>query len=191
MAVMTKRVLVQSFSKLLKQKPLKKITVQDIADDCGVSRMTFYYHFKDIHHLLQWTMESALEKLFSDIKQEQLDWREGCVRVFRFVLARKDAVAKLLPEMDQSELCLYLYRVSNRFTTHMVNAAAQGKRPISEEEKQFLADNAAFCLIVTLLKWSYGGMREEPECLVAQLAALLENGTECALSHFAAAQETK
>jgi len=37
--------------KLLLQKPLTKITINDITDDCGISRMTFYYHFKDIYDL--------------------------------------------------------------------------------------------------------------------------------------------
>ena len=35
-------------------KPLSKITVTDITEDCGISRMTFYYHFKDIYDLVEW-----------------------------------------------------------------------------------------------------------------------------------------
>ena len=43
----TKRALEASLKKLLLQKPLNKITINDITEDCGVNRMTFYYHFKD------------------------------------------------------------------------------------------------------------------------------------------------
>ena len=182
MAVMTKKTLVQSFSRLLKQKPFKKITVQDIAEDCGVSRMTFYYHFKDIYHLLQWILENALEKLFSDIENvAELDWREGCLRIFRFALQHKEYAKKLLPEMDQSELCLYLYRISCRFTSHMVTIT-QGEREILETDKKFLVENGAFCLIGTLLKWTYDGMLEEPEYIVARLGTLLESSTELAIT---------
>jgi len=47
MSAITKRALEASLKKLLLTKPLDKITISDITDDCGVNRMTFYYHFKD------------------------------------------------------------------------------------------------------------------------------------------------
>lgn len=46
MSQTTKRALAQSLKKLLQTKPLSKITINDIAEDCGVSRMTFYYHLQ-------------------------------------------------------------------------------------------------------------------------------------------------
>ena len=49
MSQTTKRALEASLKKLLLQKPLNKITINDITEDCGVNRMTFYYHFKDIY----------------------------------------------------------------------------------------------------------------------------------------------
>ena len=51
-----KRALEASLKKLLLQKPLNKITINDITEDCGVNRMTFYYHFKDIYDLVDWIM---------------------------------------------------------------------------------------------------------------------------------------
>mgnify|MGYP000261370630 CR=1 FL=1 len=38
------------------KSPLNKITINDITEDCGVNRMTFYYHFKDIYDLVDWIM---------------------------------------------------------------------------------------------------------------------------------------
>lgn len=53
-----------SLKKLLLQKPLNKITINDITEDCGVNRMTFYYHFKDIYDLVDWIMvEDAAKAL--------------------------------------------------------------------------------------------------------------------------------
>ena len=49
---LTKRALEESFKRQLSTKPFAKITVADIAQDCGISRMTFYYHFKDIYDLI-------------------------------------------------------------------------------------------------------------------------------------------
>ena len=55
MSQVTKRALEASLKKLLLEKPLHKITVSDITDDCGINRMTFYYHFKDIYDLVEWS----------------------------------------------------------------------------------------------------------------------------------------
>ncbi len=64
MSQTTKRALEASLKNLLLKKPLDKITIQDIADDCGISRMTFYYHFKDIYDLVEWScMEDATRAL--------------------------------------------------------------------------------------------------------------------------------
>ena len=54
MSNITKQALEASLKRLLLQKPLTKITIADITEDCGVSRMTFYYHFQDIYDLVEW-----------------------------------------------------------------------------------------------------------------------------------------
>lgn len=46
MSQITKRALEQSLKNLLLKKPLNKITISDITEDCGINRMTFYYHFR-------------------------------------------------------------------------------------------------------------------------------------------------
>ena len=49
MAQKTKKAFATSLKKLLSQRPLDKIKISDITDDCEVNRQTFYYHFKDIN----------------------------------------------------------------------------------------------------------------------------------------------
>ena len=62
MSQITKRALEQSLKNLLLQKPITKITINDIAEDCGINRMTFYYHFKDIYDLVEWSCEEDARK---------------------------------------------------------------------------------------------------------------------------------
>lgn len=54
MSQTTKRAIAASLKKLLETTPLSKITIADIAEDCCISRMTFYYHFQDIYDLVKW-----------------------------------------------------------------------------------------------------------------------------------------
>ena len=45
----TKQALEESLKHMLLKKPLDKITIRDITEDCGISRMAFYYHFQEGH----------------------------------------------------------------------------------------------------------------------------------------------
>ena len=60
----TKHALEASLKHLLLQKPLDKIKISDLTKDCGISRMAFYYHFKDIYDLVEWScLEDATRAL--------------------------------------------------------------------------------------------------------------------------------
>lgn len=54
MANTTKIALEASLKELLRTKPIDRITINDLTEHCGISRMTFYYHFKDIYDLVEW-----------------------------------------------------------------------------------------------------------------------------------------
>ena len=66
MAQFTKKAIVESFLKLLNQKPLDKITVREIVEDCEINRNTFYYHFEDIHALLTFIVDTEVERVLAD-----------------------------------------------------------------------------------------------------------------------------
>ena len=66
MSNITKRALEDSLKHLLLKKPVNKITINDISEDCGVNRATFYYHFQDIYALIEWSCEEDSRKALSD-----------------------------------------------------------------------------------------------------------------------------
>ena len=47
----TKKAIFQAFSELLKEKELRKITVQEIVDKADISRVTFYKYYFDVYDL--------------------------------------------------------------------------------------------------------------------------------------------
>ena len=53
MSNLTEQAIKAFFLKLLEQRPLTRITVRDITDDCGINRNSFYYHFHDIPQLME------------------------------------------------------------------------------------------------------------------------------------------
>ena len=67
MSQITKRALASALKELLEHKPLNKITIADITEQCGVNRQTFYYHFleyiRDNRALVRNTYHSVSREL--------------------------------------------------------------------------------------------------------------------------------
>ena len=59
----TKAALEASLKKLLLKKPLDKITINDLTTDCGISRMAFYYHFKDIPDVVEFILKKKWDEI--------------------------------------------------------------------------------------------------------------------------------
>lgn len=77
---LTKRALEESHKHLLLTKPLTKITIADLTEDCGVSRMTFYYHFQDIYDLVEWSCEEDARQALASNKTAET-WQTGLANI--------------------------------------------------------------------------------------------------------------
>ena len=72
MSSSTKQAIIASFVKLATKKPLEKITVRDIVDDCGINRNTFYYHFQDIFAVLEEICHHATAKIDTTLPFDEM-----------------------------------------------------------------------------------------------------------------------
>ena len=61
----TRKAIMEAFLKILDEKPLGKITIRDIVDECGINRNTFYYHFADIPELLETIIKEETDRVIS------------------------------------------------------------------------------------------------------------------------------
>ena len=75
MSATTKLALEASLKKPLLEKPLDKISIADLTNECGISRMAFYYHFKDIYELVEWVCVEDGKKALQD-KKTYDTWQE-------------------------------------------------------------------------------------------------------------------
>ena len=57
-----KELLEQSLNKLLKDAPLEKIDIRDIAENAGLSRQTFYYNFRNKRDMIDWICDKNNNK---------------------------------------------------------------------------------------------------------------------------------
>ena len=61
MPTFTKQAIKVNFWMLLKQYPLRDITVKMIVEHCGINRKSFYYHYQDVPALLGEIIKERVE----------------------------------------------------------------------------------------------------------------------------------
>ena len=83
----------KSLKKLLKKKPFDKITIADLTEDCGISRMAFYYHFKDIYDLVEWSCLEDAQKVSKLI--DNLDDLDDVQNIYSNWTASDEVMAQL------------------------------------------------------------------------------------------------
>lgn len=69
MAKTTKEHIYQVFVSLLNEYELDKIAVTTLVAKCKMSRQTFYYHFKDIQSLINWSVFQSTKGCLEEAKK--------------------------------------------------------------------------------------------------------------------------
>lgn len=184
MSQITKRALVASLKKLLLQKPLNKITIADITEDCGVNRMTFYYHFQDIYDLVEWAcVEDAARALAG--KKTYDTWQEGFLNIFHAVQENKPFIMNVYHSVSREQVELYLYKLTYDLLIGVVKEQAEGL-PVRQEDQRFIADFYKYAFVGIMLNWIKDDMREPPEQIVARISVLIQGDIARALQKFGA-----
>lgn len=182
MSQVTKRALEQSLKNLLLKKPLTKITVGDITDDCGINRMTFYYHFKDIYDLVEWScLEDAKRAL--DEKKTYDTWQQGLLQIFKAVQENKPFILNVYRCVHREQVEKYLQSLVDQLLLNVINEEAAGIT-VRDEDKQFIAQVYSYMFIGLMLDWIKDDMREDPQQIVEKLSKLIKGSVSVALSRF-------
>lgn len=182
MSQVTKRALEQSLKNLLLKKPLTKITVGDITEDCGINRMTFYYHFKDIYDLVEWScLEDAKRAL--EEKKTYDTWQQGLLQIFKAVQENKPFILNVYRCVHREQVEKYLQPLVDQLLLNVINEEAAGIT-VRDEDKQFIAQVYSYMFIGLMLDWIKDDMREDPQQIVEKLSKLIKGSVSVALSRF-------
>lgn len=155
----TKQTLEASLKKLMLQKPLDKITIRDLTEDCEISRMAFYYHFKDIYDLVEWScLEDATQALAD--KKTYDTWAEGLLQIFEAVYENKPFILNAYRCISRDQIENFLFHLTSDLIMAVVEEKA-ANTDVSEENRRFIADFYKYSFVGLMLDWIKQGMKED------------------------------
>lgn len=183
----TKTALEASLKKLLMHKPVDKITIQDLTSDCGISRMSFYYHFKDIYDLVEWVCVEDGKRALQG-KKTYDTWQEGLRQIFEAVLENKPFILNVYRSISREKTENYLYKLTYGLIADVVEEKCVGSI-LADEEKAFIAEFYKFGFVGVILDWIDRGMKEDYEEIVRKMSITLHGNIAHSICNFEQARK--
>ena len=146
--------------------------------------MTFYYHFKDIYDLVEWTCaEEAAQAM--EGKKTYDTWQEGFLNIFSAVQANKPLIMNVYRCVSRERIEQYLNPLICSLILGVVEEKS-AEMPVSEADKRFIANFYEYAFIGVMLEWIDNNMREEPSVLVERTSRVVHGSILRALDAFRA-----
>lgn len=179
MSEITKHALEDSLKTLLLRKPFNKITIGDLTKECGINRMTFYYHFTDMHHLLSWIILDEVYQLLLDTDI----YPEGFIRLLYKMKEDHVYIMNVFHSLHQEEFQSYLSPMIQGLLKIKIEEE-EGSMIIQESDKEFIARFYSYCIVGLLIDWLNDDMRENPERLFDKMDEIMHGCITRALKRF-------
>ena len=181
MSDLTKQALIASFKKLLETEPFDKITISDITNDCGLSRQTFYYHFRDIFDMIRWIYNSeSLNEIGG--RGGYGTWQDKIRELFDYTLNNKSLILGTFNSKCRNDLVGYYMDVSIRKISDIVEMKSDGD--IAEKDKKFIASVYAYAFVGIMVDWISDGMKESSEEMVGRVYKIVMSNFDKTLAAF-------
>lgn len=179
MANLTRKSIMEAFLLLLKKRPLNKIRVSDITEVCGVSRMTFYYHFRDIYDLTDKVID---EYLLADVEKcrSTASWKDAYLSVFTAAQKNRELVLRLVQTQEFTRINRYLNDTAYKYTLQLIESSSSGRK-LDSEKIASIAEVYQCAIVGFFTNWVINGMKEDPKRKVEHLATVLSGTVDVAL----------
>lgn len=175
----TKEMLAESLMKLLARRTLDKITIQDIVDDCGYNRQTFYYHFHDIYDLIDWIFAAQTQELIEKCRAcGSLD--VGVEAVIAYMQENRRLILNVLRSVNGEKLLDNLYGSAQSIVLSVLENHP-GVQELSAEYRELVAEAFKYALAGLLIDWMRAGIPEDRVNKVRTMKAVYIGALEYAL----------
>lgn len=175
MSNLTKQALTAALKELLRTKPISKVTISDICNQCGIRRQSFYYHFADLPELVEWICWSEAEKALKENKG-YASWQEGFYDIFLVAKKEKPFIMNIYHSVSGDTLQSYLFRLTMPLLKNVVEEVAHSLKidDITESDKLFIERFYSSAFVDVMLEWVARDMQDDPKVIIEHLSPLVK-----------------
>lgn len=162
MSRFTKQALIASFMNIAAKKPIEKITVRDITEDCGLNRNTFYYYFSDVYRLIEEMLTLETEKAIARSREEG-SLAGGCIAIVEWIEQNKAAFRNIYNTMGRDSVEYAISKsLDSAIEGYVTRCAKEGGSTISDSDMRLIASVCHNVFFGFLSDWMRRNMRIDP-----------------------------
>ncbi len=160
---------------LSNEHPLAKIRVKQITDACGVDRQTFYYYFKNISDLVQYTYELEVARMLAASSVEdmlQLDWKTRIYSALKLIQDNPGMRKMITPSLSDHTLRhelrqVVLNELELNMKSHLLEAG------LGDDEAQERIMYLSYMLESVLMSWLSEDIDTDPMEILVRIEEML------------------
>lgn len=152
MASFTKFAILRVFGDLAASRPVDKITVKDITDQCGISRNTFYYHYQDIYQVLKAYVQYSTERVIELMAEDEEESGRAGLKGIRYLEANRELLCNLYRSAANEEVRTCLQSASQVIFDRLIESVSQGMEA-QAEDKRILSSVCQYTVRGIMTSW--------------------------------------
>lgn len=157
-----KEILAESFRELAGNKNIDKITIREIAENCGYSPATFYRNFKDKYDLVAWEYAQGVAAIMNRIGEQDYTWKQTLLDGANRFLREKEYLVNLFQNTTgHDSFVQYMTEINfEALKKHIL--AVNGNTKLTAAEELYIR---IYCLGTVCLtcEWLLGKYDASPE----------------------------
>ena len=153
----TKELLADSFRELAETKPIHKITISNITDNCGLTQPTFYRHFKDKYDMIARIYVTDAKEIMGQIGTDGYTWRDTLLDGARYFSDHRTSALNALKHTSGRDSFLALLE---RVNTDLL---------CTEVRKKLMTEHIPQDILTMIKVYCYGTVRYTCEWLLEEM----------------------
>lgn len=177
--IKTRKKLRGSFLELLKTRTLSEMNIKDLTNQAGVTRGTFYLHYKDKDTFIETIMEEIIEDFYQHvIVYSTIDGEENIPQLvldnfFKYVGEAPEFFITLLKEHDAD---MYRILFSDKLYDYILEHVSHSNPiPVRKLPKELIANYLVYGLLGISEAWVVEGKIYANHYMAANVAKLMKS----------------
>lgn len=162
---------------MLKEKPLDKTSVKEVAEKAHVSRQTVYYHYDSLLDVFTSWFNESIWSRFTNSRER--NWVAGFEDALRFCVEYKTEIINVYRSSYHMDFIRSQSQYAIKMLTDDIDILCKELEiPLSDRDKEFVVNYYVKLAIGVILNFIDDEMEDDPGYLASRLEIMVANSFE-------------
>lgn len=170
----------ESFLKLALRKPVDRISVKEIVEDCDINRNSFYYHFEDLPDLIEKVVEERILNI-DELALENKSLQDYSMAVIQAIVNNQELIRNIYNSKSRALFERKLYVITGKLVHEFINTYILPQYDIGQADQETIVRFYRNVLSGYILEWLNSNSRDDLNAQIMRVFELRKGSFETML----------